>query len=418
MHPMAWIQRNTRVVIVCIFALIVGAGLWYESYRPSFSNAAHDSLAREIIATCKDAPYPPKCYDEEVPKLMDRGLSMEDAFAVTRIIQNTVPNYYYCHVLGHKLSEKETAKDPSKWTSVIARCPVGQCSNGCLHGAAQERFRNDTLTPEQIESVIHELAQTCEPSAERAFTGLEKASCYHSLGHLTMYITGADSTAATGVCDRIARKGKEDYTQLCYEGAYMQIFQPLEPEDFALVRDIPATTTALAQAFCNRYEGERRAACNRESWPLYRETLSTAEGLSRFCALTPGEAYEGRCYSAMFYVLTAMTNFDDEKVVSLCEGLSDRRKAQCYANAASRYLETDYRLIDKAVGLCKKATESGVGEACYRELVFYSSYNFHKGSEAFSHLCASLPDSWKEMCLSGEGMKLEPNRYFTDSEPR
>ncbi|MEZ4200780.1 MAG: hypothetical protein R3B69_04370 [Candidatus Paceibacterota bacterium] len=83
----------------------------------------------------------PKCYDEEIPKLMDAGMSMEDAFAVTATIQDLDPSYQYCHVLGHELSAKETAKDPSRWKDVVARSPLGMCSNGGVHGAFQERFR-------------------------------------------------------------------------------------------------------------------------------------------------------------------------------------------------------------------------------------------------------------------------------------
>ncbi|MBX9765211.1 hypothetical protein K2X83_01060, partial [Patescibacteria group bacterium] len=105
-----------------------------------------ERLAEKVIATCSKESYPPTCYDEEIPRLMDTGLSMEEAFQVTTVIQNKVSDYFYCHVLGHNLSAKETAKDPSKWTEVVARCPVGMCSNGCLHGAAQERFRAESLS--------------------------------------------------------------------------------------------------------------------------------------------------------------------------------------------------------------------------------------------------------------------------------
>jgi hypothetical protein len=365
-----------------------------------FGQHSLQSYADSIIATCASSSYHPACYDKEIPKLMDKGLSMEDSFKVTALIQNKVHDYYFCHVLGHELAEKETAKDPSKWTEVIARCPVGQCSNGCLHGAAQERFRNESLTPSQIAEAEPQLAGTCQPVVGRNYTGLEQASCYHALGHLAMYITAGKVPDATKVCDVIAKHGREDFTETCYEGVYMQIFQPLEPEDFGLVRAFAPTTTAAAETYCNMFSGIQGGACHRESWPLYRSTLNTPDGLMHFCSLTPNES--GRCYNAMFYVLTAMFNFDTTKIETLCDGLPTDIKGQCYANAASRAIETDYRLAPTSVALCKRAEAGGVGDRCYKELLFYSTFNYHVGSPEFTAFCKQLPGDWATQCLSGK----------------
>lgn len=368
-----------------------------------------ERYARDVLATCAKSPYPPACYDVEIPKLMDRGLSMEDAFAVTTVLQNRVNDYFYCHVLGHNISAKETAKDPSAWTEVVARCPTGMCSNGCLHGAAQERFREEALSPAEIEALLPELSTICESGENRTFTGLEQASCYHSLGHLSMYISAADISVATNVCDRVAKKATGDYTQTCYEGAYMQIFQPLEPEDFALVAHIPAKTIDEAYEFCEGYEGERRSACHRESWPLYRTTLAEPAGLEHFCNLVPDARAEQRCYNAMFYVLTAQFNFDTERIETLCTGLPQKRMAQCFANSAARLMETDYRLIPDAVALCEVADTHGEGARCYDELLFYSRFNFHKGTDSFNTLCTALPEPWRTKCDTGTGSRTPPS---------
>lgn len=378
---------------------------------PFSPHAKLERYAEEVIRTCSKDSYPPRCYDIEIPKLMDQGLSMEEAFATTEIIQNKDSSYFYCHVLGHNLSAKETAKDPSQWTEVIARCPTGQCGNGCLHGAAQERFRDDVLSPEQIQDLTPQLAQICESASGRNFTGLEKSSCYHSLGHLSMYITGADIHAATNICDAIAKKETVDHTQTCYEGAYMQIFQPLEPEDFALVKHIPAHTIEEAEVFCDSFTGERRSACHRESWPLYHESLVDGSGLEAFCTLVPDATSIKRCYNAMFYVITAQVNFDISRIESICMKLPEKRKAQCFGNSASRFLETDYRLIPKALELCAMAEREGMGSRCYDELTFYSSFNFHKDSLAMKQLCAGLPEPWKTTCKEGKGDGIHPSEY-------
>ena len=378
------IQIGSGLAILAI--LFIGASVAKNGFFGLIPRSL-DMYANTVIATCAKSTYPPSCYDKELPKLMDQGLSMEETFEVTRRIQGQVNDYFYCHVLGHNLSAKETAKDPSKWTDVVARCPTGMCSNGCLHGAAQERFRDDVLTPEQVESLLPQLSQICEIGSGRSFTGLEQASCYHSLGHLTMYITGARISTAIAVCDQIAVHDTQDYRQTCYEGAYMQIFQPLEPEDFALVKEIAPDSTVSAQTFCDEFSGAKRAACYRESWPLYQDTFTSASGVTAFCSLVPDALSTKLCYNAIFYVLTARFNFDQTKITTFCNGFPLKRKAQCYGNAASRLIETDYRLSSKAAALCAVAETEGVGDRCYSELLFYSTFNFHKDSSEFVALC-------------------------------
>jgi hypothetical protein len=416
---------TNRRTLMSIGAGILGVALLvyfltplHAAYPLPGTKVSLETYAERIIATCSTDEYPPACYDKEIPKLMDAGLTMEDGFAVTSLIQNKVQGYYFCHVLGHELASKETAKDPTKWTEVIARCPVGQCSNGCLHGAAQERFRNDTLTPEQVTSVEPELSMTCESNGTRNYTGLEQGSCYHSLGHLSMYITGGDIRASVAVCDVIAKHGERDDRTLCYDGAFMQIFQPLEPEDFGLVRNIAPTTQGAAEKFCDTFTGAPRAACHEESWPLYRDSLQTSNGVVHFCSLVDTGSRE-KCYNGVFYILTALFNFDLSKIRPLCEGLPVDVKGQCFANAASRAIETDYRLAPKAMEICRAADTSGVGNRCYEELLFYSTYNYHVGSAQFNDFCKQFPTQWVDACMSGKhtlypGTAATPNVYVHD----
>lgn len=411
------IKRGAVLIFVLVLALcaifatdfVLRSGFNPLTLIPT-KGGEFEKYADQVMATCKTAKYAPSCYDIELPKLIDKGVTMENIFKVTEIIQKRTNDYYFCHVLGHNIAAKETAKDPSKWTEVIARCPTGMCSNGCLHGAAQERFRAESLTPEQIDEILPQLSGICEQGHERNFTGLEQASCYHALGHLSMYLTHADIRASTNICNRIARPDGRDYTQTCYEGAYMQIYQPLEPEDFALVADIAPKTQAASEAFCNTFSGEYREACHRESWPLYRESLQTADGLQKFCSATNSAQSEGRCYNAAFYLLMAQFNFDVNRITPLCEGLPKNRMAQCFANAASRCIETDYRLASRALQLCSIADSKGAGDRCYAELLFYSSFNYHEGSKEFKGFCNQLPGEWKNKCLAGEGKNLQPSK--------
>lgn len=390
----------TLFLAALIFVVAAGyigrAHLWGDDSPTRFA-----AYAERILKTCTAANHRPSCYDRKIPKLMDT-LSLEDAFAVTRLVQEKDPGYFYCHVLGHALSARETRKDPSQWNNVIHRCPSGMCSNGCIHGAFQERFRAESLAPDKLTAILPELENACEAKSGWQPTGLEQATCYHALGHLAMYVTGADIRAATSLCDTIARKPDgRNFLTICYEGAFMQIFQPLEPEDFALVNNIAPRTAADAKRYCAQFgaDTEQQSACSRESWPLSLKEITTPDGLVRFCAAGANESLEYRCYNAMFYVLTVQFKFDDAKITALCSGLPQERRGQCFANSASRLIETDYKLVDRAVDMCATAAKFGVEQACYDELFFYSTFNFHPRSQEALYLCERLPKPWRARCL-------------------
>ena len=391
------------LIIIIIFQLIIlGTDKFFlrekANQNASQNNSGLKKLAQDILAKCGKENYRPGCYDREIPKLMDY-ISMEDAFRVTSIVQDNDKTYQFCHVLGHNLSARQVAKDPSKWKDVATRCPSGVCSNGCIHGGFQERFRSEFLTPQQLEDIKPDLLDLCEPRGNWNPTGLEQGSCYHAVGHLLMYMTNADLVKSANLCEEIAKKSKgADYSQVCFDGAFMQIFQPLEPEDFALVEGKQPAKEEV-YSFCEEFSGQKRGSCVSESWPLFREEIMTPDGLVEFCSQTIPQEID-RCFTSLFYVLPVQFNFDTEKMRTFCTGLPQTRKGQCFANIASRLIETDYRNIEKSVDLCKSAVPYDINGACFQELLSYSTYNFHKGSKEFYHLCNALPENWKKMCLN------------------
>lgn len=383
-----WLGIGLLVVIILFesWSLVQGETLSLKQY------------ADKVLAECAESRYRPGCYDKQIPKLMDH-ISMEDAFKVTAIVQSQDSSYPYCHVLAHELSAREVIKDPSKWKDVVTRCPSGMCSNGCIHGGFQERFRAETFTEEKIETMKPELANLCEAKENWRPTGLEQASCYHALGHLTMYLTEADIKKSVLLCDEFGTKSDgRNFKHVCYDGAFMQIFQPLEPEDFSLIKGKEVTRATLDN-FCSQFKGEQFGSCRSESWPLFREDLKKPAGLVKFCSETiPSEV--NRCYNAIIYVLSSQFGLNTEKIVDYCSGLPSSRQGQCFANGASRMIEVDYGNIQKAVGLCTEANKYDKTDACFKELLMYSSYNYHVGSSEFFKVCEAFPEPWKTKCLT------------------
>lgn len=389
---------NYQRYFIFFLAVLVAAlsFVYFQGQTPEALSL--DQYADQVLNLCQDKSYRPSCYDEEIPKLMDY-ISMEDAFKVTRLVQKKDKDFTYCHVLAHNLSAREVQKDPDNWMDVVIRVPSGICSNGGIHGGFQERFRAETFTEQEIQDLIPDLLILCEPRKTWKPTGLEQGSCYHGLGHLTMYLTNAEINRATQLCDEVAlQKDGRDYLQLCYDGAFMQIFQPLEPEDFALIAGKEVKKEELAD-FCRKFDGRKRSSCWTEGWPLFRPELQEPKGLISYCS-EESTSDPDRCFNVLIYVLTAQFNLDAEKIINYCSGLPQKRQGGCFANAASRMIEVDYELAPRAAGVCDAASKLKSGEACYQELLQYSTYNYHVGSEGFYKLCNNLPEDWKTKCLT------------------
>ncbi|MEZ4200781.1 MAG: hypothetical protein R3B69_04375 [Candidatus Paceibacterota bacterium] len=100
-----------------------------------------------------------------------------------------------------------------------------------------------------------------------------QATCVHALGHLTMYVTNADINKALELCDLLLADDQHGgEKQLCYDGAFMQIYQPLEPEDFASLKARRLRPKRRVRSFARRLMGEDEVPVS-ESWPLYHELM-------------------------------------------------------------------------------------------------------------------------------------------------
>ena len=390
--------KNKNVFIISLLAIVIIFESFIFLHSKSSPVVDLEKYADEVIATCASSSYHPACYDQTIPQLM-KYISMEDAFKVTAIIQDKDRSYVYCHVLAHELAAREVDKNPAAWEDVVSRVPSGMCSNGGIHGAFQERFRGEFFTDEQLKAIEPELNNLCEKRPTWNPTGMEQASCYHALGHLTMYVTDADMTKALGLCDVLALKPDgRDFRHLCYDGAFMQIFQPLEGDDFTLIAGKQVTKDQLV-GFCNKFTGEEKGSCWSEGWPLYQTEIETPKGLTNYCSKA-SLTERDRCFDALIFVVTAIFNLDSNKILNYCPGLVGDEKGKCFASAAARMIEVDYRNIQQATDLCSAAEKYDPNHICFNTLLQYSSYNYKVGTPEFYNVCNTLPGSWKDKCLT------------------
>jgi hypothetical protein len=203
----------------------------------------------------------------------------------------------------------------------------------------------------------------------------------------------------------------------------MQVFEPREPDDFSLIYNIVPEKEKLAacekytqgiekgacwkigwknkyKEFCDAFPGDVRYACFREAWVINDDKIKSAEGIINYCSYTDDPAEKKKCYNKLVYGLMATFDFDVEKMKPICSNLPAGIKDQCFANTASRLIETDKNLIDQSLAICAYAAKLGVAGDCYDELSYYSSFLFASSSPEFTKLCNGLPTDWRAKCLT------------------
>ncbi len=388
--------RQTIIVFILIAVAAIEAVILFGS-PVGWPGAFYRNLrSTTIVKRCTNERDSSACYTREIATLA-RRVSFEEAFAITKAVQKSDPSFAYCHVVGHAISSAETSKNPVAWKDVAARCPSGVCSNGCIHGAFQERFRSESLENTPRSDVLAEIENACEPRQTWQPTGMERATCYHALGHLLMYITKADIVDSTKLCDRLAQKKEQgDFRRVCYDGAFMQIFQPLEQEDKALLAG-KEVSQSMHKTFCSSFDSPlKRASCWAEGWPIYFDTIVSPGGIARYCQYLP-ELDQPQCMNAMVYILAVQLRFDEEEIADRCQALDEQWHGRCWGQVASRFIETDRGNLPRALAWCSRAPKQAA-EECYQELVSAVRFNFPSDSKEVASICATIPNQWKREC--------------------
>jgi len=393
---------KNKVVLAFILAAVLVALVFtvYAVLPASLSREDDDSLARLEVELCKSATNEAEkeiCYQKEVPKLMDEGLTLERAFVVTQKILDLDPGYQSCHVLAHLLSAKEVTKDPSKWKDVVSRVPTGICGTGALHGAFQERFKTDSLKGVGVETMREMLEGVCSKHGTWNPTLLDRSSCFHGMGHLFLYVTAADVQKSVQLCAELANLPEFDFRQTCYEGVFMQANQPLDPEDEALTHDI-AASLKNPKKFCGQFAaGLVRDTCIKESWAQDLRTVTTPDGYEALCKQTSPD-YWSYCAGANIFAVIETLHYDLPKILGLCRGLKDQNfKNLCWARTAVKVIWADYRNTQKAIDICTEAPMQSKA-TCWEYLTNHAEQGWHPNTPEVRALCGGMPEPWRSTC--------------------
>lgn len=382
-------------VIVAILATIFC--IWYASHF--FSSSEVSARANGIVAVCASEKKHTQCYEREVPALYPK-LTIGQLFDITREIRRLDPTYQFCHVLAHKVGERVVAGDPSKWIEAVAENPKdGLCSNGYIHGVIGGRFRAEVLDENTLKTLIPDFSRACEPRQGWSPSLLDEAICYHGMGHLYMFITDAKILKALSLCEETAMSPTGDFRRVCREGVFMQIYQPLEPDDFLLIEQMPIKPTkATVRQFCASFERDAyEGACLRESWPYFRQEILNGSGIEKFCSGQPSTDEETACYESAFSILGRQTLGNRGQALSGCSKVPEERKDACYSRAALTILDESREEFPEAIAFCKQAPGT-YGQGCLRFLVDISAFIFGNDALLWGRFCAAIPVTLQSLC--------------------
>lgn len=383
--------RTGVLLVVCaVLALLV----IFFSYASSDNNTPR---AQDIISACdREGGGRAECYEERISALYPE-LAVPSIFGIIREVRHRDRSYQFCHVLAHKLGERVVAEDPDRWLDAIPLNPSdGLCSNGFIHGVVGGRFRSEVLDDETLQRFLPDFRAACEARGSWNPSDLDRAICYHGLGHLYDFITDADIPKALDVCEKTA---PHDMRRVCIEGVFMQIYQPLEPDDFLMIERMtarPSTTTV--RMYCARFSDDsHEGACLRESWPYAREGILSGRGARDFCSGQPNVEEERKCYESISAIVGRMSLDDVDKAVAACSSFPSAYQSTCFAASAQAVLEESRLDGADAIALCDRAGEP-MATKCKSELASRALFIYGDNSSRREAFCALIPESARTMC--------------------
>lgn len=390
-------RPSMPIIALAAFLFLLGATI-FERAHGAESPA---KIAQGLTTVCAQAAgdHSP-CYEREVPLLYPK-LSVSRLFDVVRVIRKADPSYQFCHVLAHKVGERVVAEDPARWVEAIPLNPAdGLCSNGYIHGVIGGRFRAEVLDTPTIEKLIPDFTRACAPREGWIPSDLDRAICYHGMGHLYDFITNADLPKALDLCRRTA---PENSRRVCVEGVFMQIYQPLEPDDFQLIEQMRTRPTPnTVRPFCATFKDpEHVGACLRESWPFFKEGIMQGTGVGAFCSSQPGVELEDHCYRAAFTIIGRLSLGEPEAAAHACRKSPPARQEMCYSVIAQSVLEEDRTNAKGALALCAKAPRE-IAEACAAWLVSQARFIYGSNRAEYNRFCEALPAPLMQSCLDNE----------------
>ena len=381
--------------LLCVGALVILLALWMRG-----TDASIDAKARAIVAECtKTQGDHSACYEAQVPNFYPQ-VSVSQLFAIIREIRVLDTSYQFCHVLAHKIGEKVVEANPDGWVDAIPLNPSdGLCSNGFIHGVIGGRFRAEVLSDRTIQTLLPDFTRACMPRSAWQPSSLDRAICYHGMGHLFDFITNANIEAALSLCKKVV---PDEHLRTCVQGVFMQIYQPLEPDDYALIAQMPTKPTpSTVRDYCARFRADAMAegSCIEESWPMQRRGILDGTGVEKLCGWEPNATEREVCYVAMSSIIGRLSLGNTDKVVQACSAFPAEHQGTCFSNSAGAVLEENRADASEAIALCMRAPPD-IALGCISSLIGRAQFTFGANRMEYQNFCNALTGADRDTCLA------------------
>lgn len=389
------LKFRNKLILFLFVAIFIGIAL---TLKPQSLN----EYASQIIKKCATESYRKGCYDEMLPNLVDK-ISLDDSLKIVALVQKKDNSFLWCHVTAHRLGSKAVRNNPNNWNDVLSSCLTDQCNNGCLHGALQEHFKSDYLSKNDINNIKPIFRTLCESRQNWNPTQIEKTQCYHALGHISLYMNSGEINKALEFCNQIITKNTYPELKFCFDGLFMQMFQPFEPDDFALIKGKEIKKDELIR-YCTGLPEIEQNSCLISGWVLYRNEIKNPSFLDKYCKNLKDSENQKRCMAGVENSIVNELNGNVKKLVSYCNGLSQENINVCFGNIALSLVTTfnygkDLNEIKKAIEMCYSAGSIASSKNCFERLADLAKNIYHKDSQEYTSFCKQLPEDWKNKCL-------------------
>ena len=396
-------KRAWKLALVLFMFVATSWSLGYLGEKDGYQKG--DSLeeyAQIMLDRCADLETKEACYLNEVSQLMDI-ISLEEAFEIIRIAQESDSWLMVCHTIGHVIGQKEVEKDPDNWVEIIGRCPDFTCSDGCPHGAVIGRFGGDQLSQKDAQQAKEELSTACGYDGIEDHLTPRMYKCIHGVGHLIMFLAEADIEESLAICKSVSAGDDNSAYAACSEGVFMIMHQPFGPDQEDLVEGLAPTFNQIDE-FCGKYEGIALESCYNEAFPTIGGGVLDQSVVEDYCKYSDNIEVQDRCLEVLHMVAAKQFLVSDnltlEDLVDYCgDASTDKVGRNCIRSGAVKVLQQDPAFLDRVVDMCLQAEGIGYGQACFNEISDYFPRTYLVGNEsALNEYCSVLPDDWQAVC--------------------
>lgn len=388
------------VIASIIISLILfwprGSKTNLEGQKSHLDTEKTRQLASKIIARCQARPDWRGCFGNELANYNDQS-SFPETLKVLSSIQDQEPKTRDCHLIAHKLSASEVAKNPSRWVDIFNLVDQTTCTNGFVHGALEGRSRFDS-TFELSAQIIPQICTEIEAKTSQR-TGTKSSlddACAHILGHILLAQVNADIDTATAVCNQL----ENEYKNPCLQGIFMENILRENLVVHEVAKPLPKTrqTADTINLLCINQQNEAQAACFRELSHLYTIiTKNDPQEVFAMCHQAQTEAQGKECYFHAINLMIANDGFDRKNTKLLCLNYFNKPEIlkECILRSVSPLLLSSVKFTPEAINFCLTLPNDSQ-EFCYARIG--DRLKSLASLPQRTKLCAQAPAKYQKFC--------------------